>query len=52
MAERWLHPRFALALAAVMVGLGVFAGAVEGAKEARLQARERYLTAVAPLEVR
>lgn len=52
LAEWWLRPRFALALAAVALGLGIFTGVIEGVKSARLQARERYMTTVAPMEVR
>lgn len=52
LAEWWLRPRLALLLAALMVGLGIVAGVIEGATAARLQARERYLTSVAPTEVR
>jgi hypothetical protein len=52
MADWCLRPSIGLKLAALMVGLGIYAGVIEGAKAAQQQARERYLTAVAPREVR
>ncbi len=52
LADWWLRPRFALMLVAVIVALGIFSGIIEGAKAARQEARERYLTAVVPREVR
>jgi hypothetical protein len=50
--ERWLGwlgtPRVAAAGLAVVVVTAGFAGAVSGAAQAREQARDRYLAAVAP----
>jgi hypothetical protein len=47
-----LRPRFALAIAVVLVCAGSLAGAVQGHEAAREQAQTRYLTSVAPNSLR
>jgi hypothetical protein len=47
-----LRPRFALAIAIVLVCAGSIVGAREGQQSAREQAQSRYLAAVAPNSLR
>jgi len=47
-----LRPRFALAIAVVLVCAGSLAGVREGHQSAREQAQTRYLAAVAPNSLR
>ncbi len=47
-----LHPRFAMAAAAVLLLTGVFTGMAEGRQFARHDAQMNYLAAVAPHAVR
>jgi hypothetical protein len=48
LANLILRPRFALAAAAVLLLMGVFAGTLEGRQVARHDAQMNYLAAVAP----
>jgi hypothetical protein len=47
-----LRPRFALAIAVVLVCAGSLAGAVQGHEAAREKAQTRYVTSVAPNSLR
>jgi len=49
---RVLRPRFAMAVAIVLVAAGSLAGVREGRQMARQQAQTRYLTSVAPNSLR
>jgi hypothetical protein len=47
-----LRPRYALAIAVVLIGAGSLVGVREGQQAAREQAQTRYLTSVAPNSLR
>lgn len=47
-----LRPRFAVAVAVVLVCAGSLAGAVQGHQAAREQAQSRYVASVAPTSLR
>ena len=52
LANLILRPRFALAAAAVLLLMGVFAGTLEGRQMARHDAQINYLASVAPHALR
>lgn len=51
-ADRLLRPRMALAGITALIVIGLFAGALSGIGAVKRTAQERYLTAVAPNQVR
>jgi hypothetical protein len=52
LAEGFLRPKFALAGLAAILLAGIIAGLADGLVQANQAARERYLTAVAPMRIR